>query len=104
MKQVKFIDRTFNCDHKHAMEIWRYIYEHDNGVTNFHFEISADILREEEIALLNRFRPGLAQLEIGVQSTNPETIRAIHRVMDVDKLEKLLRPFTEDRIFISIWI
>ena len=57
VKQVKFIDRTFNCDHKHAMEIWRYIYEHDNGVTNFHFEISADILREEEIALLNRFRP-----------------------------------------------
>lgn len=90
VKQVKFIDRTFNCDHKHAMEIWQYIYEHDNGVTNFHFEISADILREEEITLLNRFRPGLAQLEIGVQSTNPETIRAIHRVMDVDKLEKIV--------------
>ena len=90
VKQVKFIDRTFNCDHKHAMEIWEYIYKHDNGVTNFHFEISADILREEEIALLNRFRPGLAQLEIGVQSTNPETIRAIHRVMDVDKLEKIV--------------
>ena len=90
VKQVKFIDRTFNCDHKHAMEIWQYIYEHDNGVTNFHFEISADILREEEIALLNRFRPGLAQLEIGVQSTNPETIRAIHRVMDVDRLEKIV--------------
>ena len=90
VKQVKFIDRTFNCDHKHAMEIWQYIYEHDNGVTNFHFEISADILREEEIALLNRFRPGLAQLEIGVQSTNPETIRAIHRVMDVNKLEKIV--------------
>ena len=90
VKQVKFIDRTFNCDHKHAMEIWQYIYEHDNGVTNFHFEISADILREEEIALLNRFRPGLAQLEIGVQSTNPETIHAIHRVMDVDKLERIV--------------
>ena len=90
VKQVKFIDRTFNCDHKHAMEIWEYIYKHDNGVTNFHFEISADILREEEIVLLNRFRPGLAQLEIGVQSTNPETIRAIHRVMDVDKLEKIV--------------
>ena len=90
VKQVKFIDRTFNCDHKHAMEIWQYIYEHDNGVTNFHFEISADILREEEIALLNRFRPGLAQLEIGVQSTNPETIRAIHRAMDVERLEKIV--------------
>ncbi len=90
VKQVKFIDRTFNCDHKHAMEIWQYIYEHDNGVTNFHFEISADILREEEIALLNRFRPGLAQLEIGVQSTNPETIRAIHRAMDVERLERIV--------------
>ena len=93
-------------NHKHAMEIWRYIYEHDNGVTNFHFEISADILREEEIALLNRFRPGLAQLEIGVQSTNPETIQSYSPVSsDVDKAwRKLLRPFTEDRIFISIWI
>lgn len=90
VKQVKFIDRTFNCDHRHAMEIWKYIHEHDNGVTNFHFEISADILREEEIALLNQFRPGLAQLEIGVQSTNPETIRAIKRIMDVDKLEKIV--------------
>lgn len=90
VKQVKFIDRTFNCDHRHAMEIWQYIHEHDNGVTNFHFEISADILREEEIALLNQFRPGLAQLEIGVQSTNPETIRAIKRIMDVDKLEKIV--------------
>lgn len=90
VKQVKFLDRTFNCDHRHAMEIWRYLYEHDNGVTNFHFEISADILREEEIALLNKLRPGLAQLEIGVQSTNPETIRAINRVMDVERLERVV--------------
>lgn len=90
VKQVKFIDRTFNCDHAHAMGIWQYIYEHDNGVTNFHFEISADILREDEIALLNRFRPGLAQLEIGVQSTNLATIKAIDRVMDVEKLERIV--------------
>ena len=88
--QVKFVDRTFNCSHQHAMEIWRYLLEHDNGVTNFHFEISADILREDEIALLNRMRPGLAQLEIGVQSTNPRTIEAIHRVMDLDKLERIV--------------
>ena len=84
--QVKFIDRTFNSDHDHAMAIWRYIHEHDNGITNFHFEISADILREEELALLGQFRPGLAQLEIGVQSTNEETLRAIHRAMDVERL------------------
>lgn len=85
--QVKFADRTFNCKHEHAMTIWKYILEHDNGVTNFHFEISADLLREEEMELMSQMRPGLIQLEIGVQSTNPETIRAIHRHMDLKKLE-----------------
>lgn len=85
--QVKFVDRTFNCKHEHAMTIWKYILEHDNGVTNFHFEISADLLREEEMELMSQMRPGLIQLEIGVQSTNPETIRAIHRHMDLRKLE-----------------
>lgn len=69
------------------MTIWKYILEHDNGVTNFHFEISADLLREEEMELMSQMRPGLIQLEIGVQSTNPETIRAIHRHMDLKKLE-----------------
>ena len=87
VKQVKFVDRTFNSNHAHAMAIWQYIYEHDNGVTNFHFEISADLLQPEEIALLNRFRPGLAQLEIGVQSVNPATLQAIGRRTDLDKLE-----------------
>ena len=85
--QVKFVDRTFNCKHEHAMTIWKYILEHDKGVTNFHFEISADLLREEEMELMSQMRPGLIQLEIGVQSTNPETIRAIHRHMDLKKLE-----------------
>lgn len=85
--QVKFVNRTFNCKHEHAMTIWKYILEHDNGVTNFHFEISADLLREEEMELMSQMRPGLIQLEIGVQSTNPETIRAIHRHMDLKKLE-----------------
>ncbi len=88
--QVKFVDRTFNCNHERAMEIWRYIAGHDNGVTNFHFEISADILREEEIALLNQMRPGLVQLEIGVQTTNEETLSAIRRRMDVEKLERIV--------------
>jgi len=84
--QVKFIDRTFNAKHEHAMAVWRYIKAHDNGITNFHFEISADLLTDEEIALLNSMREGLVQLEIGVQSTNPETIREINRRMDIDKL------------------
>ena len=88
--QVKFVDRTFNCKHDHAMEIWRYITEHDNGITNFHFEISADLLRAEELALMKNMRPGLIQLEIGVQSTNPQTIKAIRRTMDFEKLKGIV--------------
>ena len=88
--QVKFVDRTFNCKHDHAMAIWQYIKDHDNGVTNFHFEISADLLREEELQLMKTMRPGLIQLEIGVQSTNPQTIRAIHRTMDFKKLTEIV--------------
>lgn len=88
VKQVKFVDRTFNCDHDFSMEIWRFLYENDNGVTNFHFEISADLLQEDQIALLRLFRPGLAQLEIGIQSVNPETLQAIRRKTDLNRLER----------------
>lgn len=88
--QVKFVDRTFNCKHDHAMAIWKYINEHDNGVTNFHFEISADLLREEELQEMSTMRPGLIQLEIGVQSTNSDTIKAIHRTMDFEKLKGIV--------------
>lgn len=88
--QVKFVDRTFNCRKSHALEIWRHIKEHDNGVTNFHFEIAADLLDEEELELIGIMRPGLIQLEIGVQSTNPRTIREIHRVMDLERLKKVV--------------
>lgn len=88
--QVKFVDRTFNCKHDHAMAIWKYINEHDNGVTNFHFEISADLLREEELQEMSTMRPGLIQLEIGVQSINPDTIKAIHRTMDFEKLKGIV--------------
>lgn len=84
--QVKFVDRTFNCKHDHAVSIWKYIKEHDNGITNFHFEISADLLNEEELELMSDMRPGLIQLEIGVQSTNPQTIKAIRRTMNFEKL------------------
>lgn len=86
VKQVKFVDRTFNCNHEHAMEIWRYLLEHDNGVTNFHFEIEGDILSEEELAILSKMRPGLAQMEIGVQTFNPQTLREIRRTTNMDKL------------------
>lgn len=88
--QVKFVDRTFNCRHDHAMAIWTYIHEHDNGITNFHFEVSADLLNEKEIALINRMRPGLIQLEIGVQSANEITIREINRTMKIDGLSTIV--------------
>lgn len=95
--QVKFVDRTFNCKKSHAMEVWRYLAVHDNGVTNFHFEIAADLLDGEELALLGSLRPGLIQLEIGVQSTNPETIRAIHRNMDFQKVAAAVRAIGKGR-------
>ncbi len=86
--QVKFVDRTFNCSHSHAAEIWRFLLEHDNNTTNFHFEISADLLNEEELELIRAMRPGLIQLEIGVQSTNERTIKEIRRTMDMAKLTR----------------
>ena len=90
MPQVKFVDRTFNCRHDHAMEIWRYIKEHDNGITNFHFEVAADVLKDDEIELISDMRPGLIQLEIGVQSTNIDTITEIHRKMDFKKVADIV--------------
>lgn len=88
--QVKFVDRTFNCRHDHAMEIWKYVAEHDKGVTNFHFEVAADLLNEEEIALIASMRPGLIQLEIGIQSTNMQTIQEIRRTMRFEKVKKIV--------------
>lgn len=89
--QVKFVDRTFNCNPKHAMEIWKYIKENDNGITNFHFEIAADLMTEEELELISDMRPGLIQLEIGVQSTNEKTLQAIHRKTDISEIKEITR-------------
>ena len=88
--QVKFVDRTFNCRHEHAMAVWSYIARHDKGKTNFHFEVAADLLNEEELRLIETMRPGLIQLEIGVQSTNQDTIREIHRVMKFDEVKRVV--------------
>lgn len=93
--QVKFVDRTFNCRHDYVKEIWRYLIKNDNGVTNFHFEISADLLDEEEIAIIQSMRPGLIQLEIGVQSTNERTIREIRRTMKFAKVADAVRKINE---------
>ena len=89
--QVKFVDRTFNCKHDHAMAIWKFIKEQDKGITNFHFEISADLLNDEELELLASLRPGLVQLEIGVQSTNEATITEIKRTMKLERLKDTVK-------------
>lgn len=94
--QVKFIDRTFNCNPVHAMEIWKYIKEHDNGITNFHFEIAADLMTDEEVELISDMRPGLIQLEIGVQSTNEKTLETIHRKTDIKEIEEVTRRIREN--------
>lgn len=90
VEQVKFIDRTFNCNAKNAWEIWNYLQEHDNGVTNFHFEIAADLLTEEQLDVMKKMRPGLIQLEIGVQTTNEETLHAINRYMSMEHLSQMV--------------
>ena len=95
--QVKFVDRTFNCNHEHTMAIWKYIYEHDNGVTNFHFELSADLLTDEEIEYVKNFRPGLVQFEIGVQTANSETLKAIHRNPDLTVLKQKVAKIRKQR-------
>ena len=95
--QVKFVDRTFNCRHEHAMEIWRYLLEHDNGVTNFHFEIEADLLTKEELDLMRQMRPGLIQLEIGVQSTNVKTLQEIRRHVDFGRISRTVKRIQDMR-------
>ena len=84
--QVKFTDRTFNCSPERTRRIWSWLLEHDNGITNFHFEIEANLLDEDLLALLGRMRPGLVQTEIGVQSVNPLTLRAVSRNEDVARI------------------
>ena len=84
--QVKFVDRTFNCDPKHSRGIWEWLAIHDNGVTNFHFELSGELLDEETLLFLSKMRPGLFQFEIGVQSTNLETLKEIDRFGNVQGL------------------
>ncbi len=86
--QVKFVDRTFNLKHERTLEIWSYLAEHDNGITNFHFEIAADLLNQEELTLIQTMRPGLIKLEIGVQSTNPDTLKEIRRTADFESIKK----------------
>ncbi len=86
--QVKFIDRTFNADRKRALKIMKFIHENDNGYTNFHFEITASLLDEDTLVFLEKVRPELFQFEVGVQSTNKETLKEIDRNIPFDKIKE----------------
>ncbi len=91
VKQVKFVDRTFNCNPKRSLAIWQYLKEHDNGITNFHFEISADILDDTMLEFLSTIRPRQFQFEIGVQSTHSKTIEYVKRKMDFEELSEIVK-------------
>ncbi|MGL5972477.1 MAG: DUF4080 domain-containing protein, partial [Oscillospiraceae bacterium] len=86
VKQVKFVDRTFNFNPKRAMEIWQFLIDNDNGITNFHCEIAAILLDNESIKLLKNARDGLIQFEIGVQTTNEDVAKIINRPSDFEKI------------------
>ena len=89
VKQVKFVDRTFNAKSDFALEVWKYILQHDNGITNFHFETAADLFNGQQIEILSKMRKGLVQIETGVQTTNAETLKEIRRVMDFEKVSEM---------------
>ncbi len=97
VRQVKFVDRTFNCSKEHAMAVWKYLAAHDNGVTNFHFELTAHLIDREMIDFLKTVRKGLFQFEIGVQSTNPDTIREIRRTTDTERLLEICRELDQPK-------
>lgn len=101
--QVKFVDRTFNCKPEHALQIWSYLIQHDNEITNFHFELAGELISPEMSMLLEQARPGLFQFEVGVQSTNPKTLAAIHRPLSFEKLKQALSPiFAQNRIHLHL--
>lgn len=87
IKQIKLVDRTFNCNKQHSMEIIKYIIELD-GKTNFHFEIGADLLDDEIISLLGHAPKDMFQFEIGVQSTNQLALKEVSRTMDLNKVKQ----------------
>lgn len=86
--QVKFVDRTFNLDAERALQIWKYLAEHDNGSTCFQMELGGDLFTDEQISFLKTVRPGLFQFEIGVQSTYDQSMEIVCRKTDFSILSK----------------
>ncbi|MCW6110376.1 B12-binding domain-containing radical SAM protein [Clostridium sporogenes] len=87
VKLIKFVDRTFNCNHKFAMEVWEYIINLDTDAT-FHFEISADLLTKEELDILSKSKEERIQFEVGVQTTNNEVLKNINRHVNFETIKE----------------
>ena len=99
---VKFVDRTFNADKERAKEIWRYIIENSRD-TCFHFELAGNLIDDETVEILKTAPKGIIQFEIGVQSTNKETINAIGRSIEFDKVrENVKKLLASDNIHIHL--
>jgi len=99
VRQVKFVDRTFNCNPRRALEIFKFLLENkpNNHEMNFHFEITADLLSDEIIEFLANVPQGYFQFEIGVQSTNAETLELIDRKMDFERLSEVVRKLSKPK-------
>ena len=94
-KVIKFVDRTFNVDVKRANAIWQALLD-EKYTKSYHFEICASLLNEESFDILSRFPKGKVQLEIGLQSTNPETLAASSRHIDAHKVIDAARRIREE--------
>ena len=94
VRLVKFVDRTFNCNHKFTMAIWEFLINQDTK-TQFHFEISADILKKSELELLRKAPKDRFQFEVGVQTTNDDVLNRINRFVNFsdikEKVEELIQ-------------
>lgn len=91
VRQVKFVDRTFNANKNYAMEIMNFIIDKNPKDINFHFEVTAHLLDREMLDFLSGVKEGLFQFEVGVQSTNLDTIDAIGRTTDFEKLRDITK-------------
>lgn len=97
VRQVKFVDRTFNADREFSREIMEHIVKKDPEGVNFHFEVTAHLVDKDQLDFFKTIKEGLFQFEIGVQSTNPKTIHAIGRSTDLDKLSEVTTSIRHSR-------
>ena len=97
VSQIKFVDRTFNANKAYSREIMDFIMQENPENMNFHFEVTAHLIDDETLEYLKKPKEGLFQFEVGVQSTNPDTIKSIGRVTDFEKLKYVTSAIKKNR-------